>query len=671
MTLSSPAQYISRVGPRMAKLLEKLEIKTVKDLLYHIPFRYNDFSLVSQIAAVQPGEIVTISGTITKFHNAFTKTGKKIQEAKVTDQTGTIEVVWFNQTYLAKLLPVGTIITLSGKVDWFGSKIVINSPVWEVAQSSLHTGRIVPVYSETEGITSKWLRGRIAYLLDNVLNQVEEILPQSTRDHYRLPDIQTALKTVHFPQTLELAKAARHRLAFEEAFLLHLTSYIRRRDWETDKKAYPMNIPAAKVEEFIRDLPFPLTDDQKTATSDIVSDLAKHTPMNRLLVGDVGSGKTVVATIAMYIAYKNGLQSALMAPTEILAMQHYETISKLLTPLGMTVGIRTGSRKSQNSDVIIGTHALLSESIRFNKLGLVVIDEQHRFGVLQRSKLLRKAVGSLTPHFLTMTATPIPRTMARTLFGNIDLSILDQMPLGRKKIKTWVVPTTKRDKAYLWIKQQLRQTGGQAFIICPLIEESETLNMVKSVKKEYARLTKIFSEFSVGLLHGRMKPAEKTRALDRFRTGSYAILVSTPVVEVGIDVPNATIMMIEGSERFGLAGLHQLRGRVGRGTKESYCLVFTEQDDEATIQRLKSMETVFSGPSLAEIDLTIRGPGQLFGRQQHGFTSLKVAQFSDLKLIEDTRQAVNLLTKGDPDLVNFPLLRSKASEDIIDGVISD
>ena len=694
LTLSSSVQYAPRVGPRMAKLLEKLEIKSVKDLLCHIPFRYNDFSLVSPIANIQPGETVTITGTITKFHNAFTKTGKKIQEAKVADETDTIDVVWFNQAYLAKILPVGTLVTLSGKVDWFGNKIVINSPVWELAQSSLHTGRIVPVYPETEGVTSKWLRGRVAYLLENVVNQIEETLPQSTRNHYQLPDIRTALKTIHFPEALEQAEAARHRLAFEEVFFLHLTSYLRRRQWETGKKAHPMTISSRDIQALISSLPFDLTEDQKTAIAEIAQDLAKPVPMNRLFVGDVGSGKTVVAAIAIYITYKNGLQSALMAPTQILAEQHYSTIKEFLEPYGISVTLVTGDGirnqesgikiKKQNkfsshdskfmildSDILVGTHALLFETVKFDNLGLVIIDEQHRFGVAQRSKLLGKADNGLTPHFLTMTATPIPRTMARTIFGNMDLSILEQIPLGRKKIKTWVVPTAKRDKAYLWIKQQLRQTSGLAFIICPLIEESETLTTVKSVKAEYARLKKIFSEFSVGLLHGRMKAAEKTSVLNRFRSGRDAILVSTPVVEVGIDVPNATIMMIEGSERFGLAQLHQLRGRVGRGTKESYCLLFTGQDDEIVIKRLKSMETVFSGPKLAEIDLTLRGPGQLFGREQHGFASLKIAQFSDIKLIEDTREAVDLLTKDDPELANFPLLRQRAEKGTIQSASAD
>jgi ATP-dependent DNA helicase RecG len=388
--------------------------------------------------------------------------------------------------------------------------------------------------------------------------------------------------------------------------------------------------------------------------------------MNRLLEGDVGSGKTVVAAIAVYVAYLNGFQSVLMAPTEILANQHYQTLTKLLTPFGLKIDLITGSSKPSThnkqltTNVYVGTHALIQKGIEFEKLGLVVIDEQHRFGVGQRGLLVKKGK---SPHVLTMTATPIPRTIALTIYGDLDLSIIDELPVGRQRVKTWVVPKIKREAAYNWIRDHVKGTSEQAFIVCPLIEESETLSTVKSVKAEYEKLShKIFPDLKLGLLHGRLKPKEKEEVIKKFREGELDILVSTPVVEVGIDIPQATIMLIEAADRFGLAGLHQLRGRVGRGQKQSYCLLFTEFDSGLPFERLKSMENIYIGSELSEIDLKMRGPGEVYGKAQHGFVDLKLASFTDYDLISKTRKAA---LETVTEIEKFPLLKERLKKDII------
>lgn len=663
LALSSSVQYIPRVGPKMAKKLDILGIKTVEDLLYYIPFRYNDYSLVSPIGRVQPGETVTIRGEVISIKNAFTKTGKKLQQAKISDESGTLDVIWFNQMYLTRIIKPGQTLSLSGKVDWFGRSLVMISPEYErYTEQSLHTGRLVPVYSETEGLSSKWLRGRIAYAIDQCIDQIEDYIPRSIHEY---PGLQSAIKTIHFPGNQREASLARKRLAFDELFLLMMRAKREKQKWQTTKKAHTLNV--VDTSPIMRSLPFDLTSDQKRTIDEILDDFKKPYAMNRLLEGDVGSGKTVVSAIAMYIMFKNHLQSVLMAPTQILAEQHFETLSKLLSPLEINVQLKTGSHTHHDAsfDILVGTHALLSKSITFNNVGLIVIDEQQRFGVHQRALLSQKTsgkdltAGRQAPHMLTMTATPIPRTIAQTLYGNLDLSVITQMPKGRQIVKTWVVPKEKRASAYNWIKHQVKETGGQVFIICPLIEESETLASVKSVKAEYQLLKTVFSPLTLGLLHGRMKAKDKSEALDRFRTRKDAILLATPVVEVGIDIPNATIMLIEAADRFGLAQLHQLRGRVGRRNQQSYCLLFTETDDDAVTKRLKSMETMHNGPELAELDLKLRGPGEMFGTKQHGLFSLRIAQFSDTALLGQTKKTADDLFEIDPRLSNHPLLRTK------------
>lgn len=662
-----PVEKAGRIYKMYARRLEKLGIKTFEDFLYHIPSRYDDFSLISKINRVQPGEVVTIQGTVSEINNEFTKNFKKLQRAEIADDTGTIEVVWFNQPYLTKVINKNDKISLSGTVDWFSRKLVMQSPEYEILNDSptIHTGRLVPVYPETRGITSKWLRRQVYKLIKENLQTFVEYLPDQIINEHSLIKFDAAIKHIHFPQNKELAEKSKKRLSFDELFLLQLSSLERKLNWNKTLVSNPFSVDKFKneTENFLNRLPFKLTSAQKRVVEEIFKDLSKSKPMNRLLEGDVGSGKTVVSAIGMYLAFLNGFQSVLMAPTEILAQQHYKTISKLLEPFGIKIGFATGSTKTKlkKFDVMVGTHAVLEKGINFEKLGLVVIDEQQRFGVEQRAIIRSRGKN---PHLLTMTATPIPRTIALTLYGDLDLSILDEMPIGRKQIKTWLVPPEKRLNAYAWIEKEIKTTKSQVFIVCPFIEESETMQTVKAANKEFEYLQKnVFknppageASLKLGLLHGKMKAKEKEEVLTKFRDGKIDILVATPVVEVGIDIPNAAIIVIEAAERFGLAQLHQLRGRVGRGDKQSYCLLFTESKNPQTLERLKAMEKHNFGAELAELDLKLRGPGEIYGTMQHGRKFLKIASFYDLDLIKRVRLAAEKIF---PDLNRYPKLSEK------------
>lgn len=676
MDLKTPTKEAGRVYKMYARRLEKLGIQTIEDFLYHIPFRYEDYSTISKISQVQPGEIVTIQGTIAEIKNQYTRRFRTIQKTKVEDETGAIEVTWFNQPFLVKTLKVGERVSLSGKIELFAGKPALQSPEYEIINGeTIHTGRLVPVYPETRGVSSKWLRRQIATILQNQTQNIFEYLPDSIIGVHDLLGLQKALQQIHFPKSLELAQKAKHRLAFDELFLTQLKALLRRKEWEKNIIGVPFQISKFRknIEKFWEKLPFTLTSAQKRAVKEIFADLASKKPMNRLLEGDVGSGKTVVSAIAMYLAYLNGFQSVLMAPTEILAQQHFNTITSLLNPLGVKVALTTGSIRykvssikyaknknihnttyiTQHTDILVGTHALLSEKMNFENLGLVVIDEQQRFGVEQRAIIRAKGKN---PHVLIMTATPIPRTVALTLYGDLDLSYLDEMPKGRKIVKTWLVPPERREAAYEWIKKQIAK-GDQVFIICPFIEESESLQTVKAATTEFNRLKKdVFPNLTLGILHGKLKSKEKEKVLQEFRNGKIDILVATPVVEVGIDIPNATIILIEAAERFGLAQLHQLRGRVGRSDKQSYCLLFTESKSPYSLKRLKAMETMYVGAELAELDLKLRGAGELYGTKQHGQEELKIANFSDFKLIEATKREAEKIF---PKLSDYPLLGKK------------
>lgn len=666
MNLQTQLRQSNHLHKMYANRLEKLSIFTFEDLLFHLPSRYEDYSVLSKISQVQPGEIVTIQGQILEFKNQYLKNARirTIQKALVSDGSGSIEIIWFNQPFLTNSIQTNNTISASGRIEGSGQKLSMQSPEFEILfnnEGSIHTGRLMSVYPETKGVSSKWLRRQIHTILKDYGRELFEYLPTNIINKFQFPDFAKALQEVHFPHSLELAEKAKERLAFDELFLMQLAALKRKKEWRQNITSLPFEIKKYQKElnNFLASLPFTLTSAQQKAIKEITDDLEQNKSMNRLLQGDVGSGKTVVAAIGMYMAFLNGFQSILLAPTEILAQQHFGTISKLLSPFGIKVDLVTGSKKpkktkSRQSNILVGTHALLSDKIKLEKLALVVIDEQQRFGVEQRGTIRKKGQST---HLLTMTATPIPRTVALTMYGDLDLSYLNEMPGGRKKIRTWLVPVEKRNAAYNWIRDQIRTNDSQTFIICPFIEESESMQTVKAASKEYDRLKKeVFSDLRLGLLHGKLKSKEKEQVMSDFKNKNFDILVATPVVEVGIDIPNATIIMIEASERFGLAQLHQLRGRVGRGDKQSYCLLFSDSLSDPISKRLKSLETIYSGAELAELDLRLRGPGNLYGTAQHGIPKLKVASFSDTLLIQKARfQAQEVF----PQLSAYPLLKKK------------
>lgn len=671
MDLNTPIAKIGGIYKRYVSRLEKLGIINLKDFLYHVPFRYEDYSLISEIKTLQPGEIVTVQGEIAEIKNDYTRRFRTLQKAKVKDRTGEIDIIWFNQPYIPKILKVGDKISLSGKIESSLNKLTLKSPDYETLNGeTIHTGRLVPVYSETRGVSSKWIRRQTYRILKDFRDELTEYIPEEIILKNNFFNFKTALEQIHFPNSLKNAEKARQRLSFDELFIIQMKGLAKRKEWEKKiaSNIFEIEKYKEKIQDIMDNLPFELTNAQKRAVEEILKDFKSTKPMNRLLEGDVGSGKTVVGAIGMYLSYLNGFQSVLMAPTEILAQQHFQTINNLLSGLGARVAIATSSKKNklENFDILIGTHAVLSDKINFEKLGLVIIDEQQRFGVKQRAIIRSRGKN---PHLLTMTATPIPRTVALTLYGDLDVSFLDEMPHGRKLIKTWLVPEEKRDGAYKWIEKEIIKNRTQAFIICPFIEESETMSSVKAASKEFERLrTTIFPNLKLALLHGKQKSKEKDKILVDFKNKKYHILVATPVVEVGIDIPNATIMVIEASERFGLSQLHQLRGRVGRNDMQSYCLLFTESKNLKTIDRLKGLEKIYVGAELAELDLKLRGPGDIYGTFQHGTRELKIASFSDFSLIEKARhEARNFF----PKLKNFPKLLEKIEAERLSNISPD
>ncbi len=676
MIISNPIESLAKTSILTIRKLKLLGIDTYWDLLNYFPFRYENYSLISTIEKVQPGEKVTVQGKIIEAKYALTRKGTKIQKFILSDGTGKITLIWFNQSYLLRLIKKDSYLSVAGTVDKFGNSLIMEPNEYEIFkekdQPMIHTGRIIPIYPERAGLSSKTIREKIYQIL-NDLTGLPSFLPPEIVSYNNLIDELTAYRNIHFPENMNLAAKARERLAFDELFTIQLSARLLKKEWQKEVAGHQFSqetMQGEDINNFIKNLPFQLTEAQKRSLEEIKKDLIKPTPMNRFLQGDVGSGKTVVAAIACFLAYLNGCQSLFMAPTEILANQHYQTITNLLKKYPLKVGLQTKTVKINKKkgkdivkdyDIIIGTHALLNENLTFEKIGLVVIDEQHRFGVVQRSTLKEKGVN---PHLLTMTATPIPRTAALTLYGELDLSLLDEMPKGRLPIKTYFVPREKRPAAYQWIKNKIIQEGVQVFIVYPLIEESsvETMKSVKAAKKEFENLKlKVFPEFKVGLIHGKMKSKDKEKVMAAFKNKKYDILVATSLVEVGIDIANATIMLIEGAERFGLAQLHQLRGRVGRGDKQSYCFLFTEKEDAAIVRRLEYFAKVASGIKLAEYDLKARGPGDIYGTKQHGYLDLKIASLSDSDLIRKARNAALYFSNKYLDLEKFPEIKKRVS----------
>lgn len=649
MKLTDSVSTIPFVGPNYEKKLNRLEIFNVYDLIHHIPHRYLDFSKITNISNVKIKEVVTIVGTISSLKNQITKTGKRMQIGQVEDGSGKITVAWFNQPFLIYTITPNTKVAISGEASWFNGKPAFFSPQFEKIEEgkdSLHTGRLVGIYPVTSGLSSKWLKSRIKYCLDNLDKNLNEFLPEPIVKKFNFVSFKNAIFNIHFPKKIKSYEKAKERLAFNELLNLQIKAKKRKQILQK-KKSNKLKIYNKEVNDFIKNLPFTLTKSQVKVIDEILTDLESDKPMNRLLQGDVGSGKTVVSAVASLVTILNGYQIVLMAPTQILANQHYQTINNLFKNLKVRVSLITGTKTLKDIgriDIFIGTHALLNKSKLFENIGLIIIDEQHKFGVKQ-TEILSKLPKNKSPHMLTMTATPIPRTIAQTLFSDMDLSILTEIPIGRIPIKTWLVPNEKRKGAYSWIKKEIIKNKTQIFVVCPLIEDSETetLKDVKAVKSTFNELIKIFKEFKLELLHGKLKEQEKVDILNNFKDKKIDILVTTPVVEVGIDVPNATIIVIEGSDRFGLAQLHQLRGRVGRGDKESYCLLFTENESKKVNERLNALTLKTSGFELAELDLKLRGPGEVLGIKQHGFGNLKIASWSDLKLIKASTEVLKEL----------------------------
>ncbi len=661
LTLQTPVSELFMVGEPYAKKLKKLEIETVADLLYHFPARYEDFSQLTLISQLKAGQVSTIRGQVLVFQNLFTRFGKNIQKGVFADQSGQINFIFFNQPYLKNIFRPGAKLALAGKVEPDNTGLIFKNPEHEILKTnslmSVHSGRLVPIYPETAGVSSKWLRSRIFPLLFKKVVEIEDWLPSPILEKEDFPSLEEAIKQIHFPESEKKATEAKDRLSFDELFLLQLRAFIKRKEWQKSAKAIPMKQFPDKIQAFIKKLPFQLTNDQNRAVVEIIQDLTRNFAANRLLQGDVGSGKTVVAAIAAYLTYLNGHNTYLMAPTELLAQQHYQTFKQMFAQENICLSLITSSHKEKQKEakIVIGTHALL---FRKNKTSpkLLIIDEQHRFGVAQRSQLLSFKP---RPHLLSMTATPIPRTMSLAFYGDMDLSLIKQMPLGRKKIKTWLVPIEKRQAAYKWLEKRIKEDKSQAYIVCPLIEESqfEKMKDIKAVTIEYERLQKnVFPGLKLALLHGRLKSPEKDRIINDFKKKKYDILVSTPVIEVGIDIANAAIMLIEGSERFGLAQLHQLRGRVGRSKKQSYCLLFTSAGVKQDSRRLKAMETKNSGFELAELDLKIRGPGEIYGLRQSGRIELKIADLSDSRQLLLAKNYAGNFSKN---LQKFPLLHER------------
>ena len=677
-SLDASITTIKGISTSFAAKFGKLGVKTIRDLLYLFPSRHLDYSRMKTVSELREGQEETIVANVWEAKITMPG-GRRSTEAIVGDETGNVRAMWFNNPWLAKTLTPNMKIVLSGKVKLFNGRFVFESPEWEPMEEGdlIHTGRLVPVYPLTEGLHQRQTRKMIKGIVDLWADRVPDFLPAEVKQHCQLIPLPQAISQAHYPDNADLKDKARVRLAFDELFLLQLGVLSKKRDWQESQPGTPININQKILDSFLQSLPFKLTVAQQKVLQEILKDMQKPQAMSRLLQGEVGSGKTVVATAALLMAVADGYQTALMAPTEILAEQHFATIHKLLSATGqlqdekdhlytysgilprpLTIALLIGATGAKTKreihqlvtngkiDIVIGTHAIIQKEVEFKKLGFVVVDEQHRFGVAQRSTLRQKGTN---PHVLAMTATPIPRTLALTIYGDLDLSVIDELPPGRQLIKTkWLRPN-QTDNAYNFIRKQVAE-GHQAFIICPLIEESETIQ-ARAAVAEYEFLShEIFPNLKMGLLHGRMAARDKEKAMQQFHDKELDILVSTPVIEVGIDVPNATVMMVESADRFGLSQLHQFRGRVGRGPAQSYCILLSQNPSEVGQERLSVIETVHNGFRLAEEDLRLRGPGEFFGTRQSGLPDLRMAKLSDVAILELARKEAERLFDQDRHL---------------------
>ncbi|MCS7233090.1 MAG: ATP-dependent DNA helicase RecG [Synergistetes bacterium] len=661
-------RYIKGIGPKRALDFEKLNVRTLEDLIYLLPRRYEDRREVRSLKEVIFGDLNLVKAKVLGVEEVSVRRNFKVIKALISDGTRKkAYAVWFNKDYVKKLLSLGKEFLFYGKVVSKYGEIQIQDPEFEPIEDvgELSVGKILPIYPLAGNLTQKILRSAVETALELLIPEIPEIIPQDILERNSLMPLTSALKEVHFPSSLELALKARDRLAFDELFLLQLFLALKMRDRKIES-APIFKVRGDLLREFWNRLPFTLTNAQKRAWREIQSDLSSGKPMNRLLQGDVGSGKTVIAIASMLLAVENGYQAVLMAPTEVLAEQHFWVLDQYLTPLGVKIGLLIGSLKDRTkkrileelsngeTKVVVGTHALIQEGVEFKNLGLVIIDEQHRFGVMQRAALLKKGN---SPHVLVMTATPIPRTLSLTIYGDLDVSVIDEMPPGREPVMTYWVTSKRREKVYEFVKNRVSQ-GEQAYVICPLIEESDVLEAEAATKLFEELKATFLKDEKLGLLHGRMKIEEKESVMKAFKAGKIEVLVATPVVEVGIDVPNATVMVIENADRFGLSQIHQLRGRVGRGHKRSYCILLADPKTEEARKRLSVIVSTTDGFKIAEEDLKLRGPGELCGVRQHGVTDFKVADIlRDYDLLSIARNEAFSLVKESPDLKEYPILR--------------
>jgi len=674
--LDKSAQYVKGVGPAKFKLLNKLGIKTVRDLLFHFPRRHEDRSNFLPISEIKhsPGEFHTIKGIIRSSSVFKTKTKINIFQLAVSDSTGTVYAVWFNQPYMKKYFKVGDAIILYGKVNQY-KRLQINVPEYEIISNdddpTIHAGRIVPVYPLCENLRQRMLRSAIYSCVDEFSVYIQDYLPEAVRKDQRLMDLKNAISGAHFPKDFQVLKDARHRIVFDEFFSLQAALALKKAHIKLKAKGWPHNIEKELLAYFDKSLPFNLTQAQKNAIDRIKKDMSSIRPMHRLLQGEVGSGKTVVAMHAVVISMQSGWQSVVMAPTEMLAEQHFASFNKCLSQFGVRAGLLKSSLpvkeksavknsiKAGDIDVVVGTHSLIEEDVEFKNLSLVIIDEQHKFGVAQRLKVTKKASN---PDVLVMTATPIPRTLALTVYGGLDISIIDELPLGRKPVRTFLFKEAERDEVYDFMRSQV-SLGRQVFVVYPLIDETqkpagdlfEKPLSLKAAAKMYDNFKeKIFPDLRIGIVHGRMNAQDRNTVVQAFRQGLIDILVSTIIIEVGIDMPNASVMVIEHAERFGLSQLHQMRGRIGRSTHQSYCMLLADAKTESAKMRVEAMLETNNGFKIAEYDLKIRGPGDFLGVRQSGLPEFKMANLlTDANILEEARRAAYTVVKSDPELDNF------------------
>jgi ATP-dependent DNA helicase RecG len=664
LDFKAPITTIKGIGEKKQQALERMGVQSINDLLYTFPRRHDDYSKLKSIGSLWYGEFVTVIGSVESVSSRAVRSGKmKIVEALISDKSGAIRATWFNQPWIESQLKKAKQVVLSGLVEQYLGRLVMNSPEWEpLSKKQLHTNRIVPVYPLTKDITQKWLRGVIHDIVEEYSPHLPDPLPENIRTNHSLSSLSDAIREIHFPDSDQSLQKARQRLAFEELFLMQMGVLNQKKQWESRAGA-AFESPEDWLLPRLESLPFQLTTAQKKALDQIRADLSSGTPMNRLLQGDVGSGKTVIAALAALIVIRGGAQAAFLAPTSILAEQHFQSMKTLLASgsedlaenqIALLIGSTSDNEKEAlrkqlaNGEIklIIGTHALLQDPVKFQNLQLAIVDEQHRFGVEQRGTLRQKGNN---PHLLVMTATPIPRSLALTIYGDLELSVIDEMPPGRIPVETHLLNPSEIERAFGLVRGQVDK-GNQAFIVYPLVEESDKIDE-KSAVDEFTRLQEeVFPTYKLGLLHGQLNPSEKEEVMIRFRDKDIQILVSTSVVEVGLDIPDATVMLVEGAHRFGLAQLHQFRGRVGRSDQKSYCILVPGTIEEIENQRLQAMVETNDGFVLAEKDLEIRGPGQFLGTRQSGYTELKLASITDLDLIERARTEASALFSQDPDL---------------------